>query len=227
MGLRLLELAGEQRIAANALDTAWVEMGKDGRAPHVTASRVKFARSAFDKRMEYRSASFKSSRGAGHRLPRFLPAGLEEGRRHRRRVHVRRAPMPERRADGALGSDQAGTLKAAYRGRGGGLTRPKLRQPAYSWIPGGRAFESLWLCDQPRRPRGRCPSLERCKIAQWSGLEQNVHLSSREPVFGRLGRSGFVLVVEPAQRRPTPDEPQQRLLSPGGQKCDGFAQERP
>ena len=41
MGLRLLELAGEQRIAAQEINTEWVEWGKDGRAlavePHVTA----------------------------------------------------------------------------------------------------------------------------------------------------------------------------------------------
>jgi hypothetical protein len=62
MGLRLLEIAGEQRIAAQALDTTWVEWGKDGRAlavePHVTRGRVKFARSAFDKRMDYRGAVY-------------------------------------------------------------------------------------------------------------------------------------------------------------------------
>jgi hypothetical protein len=62
MGLRLLEIAGEQRIAAQAIDTEWVEWGKDGRAlavePHVTRGRVKFARSAFDKRMDYRGAVF-------------------------------------------------------------------------------------------------------------------------------------------------------------------------
>ena len=43
MGLRLLELAGEQRIAAQEINTEWVEWGKDGRAlaiePHVTAGR--------------------------------------------------------------------------------------------------------------------------------------------------------------------------------------------
>ena len=48
MGLRLLELAGEQRIVANEIKTEWVEWGKDGRAlavePHVTAGRVKFAK---------------------------------------------------------------------------------------------------------------------------------------------------------------------------------------
>jgi len=62
MGLRLLEIAGEQRIAARELDTQWVEWGKDGRAlavePHVTAGRVRFARSAFDKRMDYRGALY-------------------------------------------------------------------------------------------------------------------------------------------------------------------------
>ena len=62
MGLRLLELAGEQRIAAQEINTEWVEWGKDGRAlaiePHVTAGRVKFARSAYDKRMEYKGAVY-------------------------------------------------------------------------------------------------------------------------------------------------------------------------
>ena len=62
MGLRLLELAGEQRIAAQEVNTEWVEWGKDGRAlavePHVTAGRVKFARSAYDKRMEYKGAVY-------------------------------------------------------------------------------------------------------------------------------------------------------------------------
>jgi len=62
MGLRLLELAGEQHIAANALDTSWVEWGKDGRAlaiePHVTAGRVRFSKHAYDKRMEYKGAVY-------------------------------------------------------------------------------------------------------------------------------------------------------------------------
>ena len=62
MGLRLLELAGEQRIVATALNTEWVEWGKDGRAlavePHVTNGRVRFARSAYDKRMDYRGAAY-------------------------------------------------------------------------------------------------------------------------------------------------------------------------
>jgi hypothetical protein len=62
MGLRLLEIAGEQRIAAQEISSEWVEWGKDGRAlvvePHVTQGRVKFARSAFDKRMEYRGAAY-------------------------------------------------------------------------------------------------------------------------------------------------------------------------
>ena len=62
MGLRLLELAGEQRIAAQEVNTEWVEWGKDGRAlavePHVTAGRVRFARSAYDKRMEYKGAVY-------------------------------------------------------------------------------------------------------------------------------------------------------------------------
>ena len=62
MGLRLLELAGEQRIAAQEINTEWVEWGKDGRAlavePHVTAGRVRFARSAYDKRMEYKGAVY-------------------------------------------------------------------------------------------------------------------------------------------------------------------------
>jgi hypothetical protein len=62
MGLRLLELAGEQRIVASALKTDWVELGKDGRAlavePHVTAGRVKFARSTYDKRQDYRGAVY-------------------------------------------------------------------------------------------------------------------------------------------------------------------------
>ena len=62
MGLRLLEIAGEQRIAAREINTEWVEWGKDGRAlaiePHVTRGRVKFGTSAFDKRMEYRGAVY-------------------------------------------------------------------------------------------------------------------------------------------------------------------------
>ena len=62
MGLRLLELAGEQRIPARELDTTWVEWGKDGRAlavePHVTRGRVKFVKYAYDKRMEYRGAVY-------------------------------------------------------------------------------------------------------------------------------------------------------------------------
>ena len=60
MGLRLLELAGEQRISATALPTDWVELGKDGRAlmvePHVSAGRVKLSRTAYGKQMEYRGA---------------------------------------------------------------------------------------------------------------------------------------------------------------------------
>jgi len=62
MGLRLLEICAEQGIPARELDTAWVEVGKDGRAlavePHVTRGRVRFARSAFDKRMDYRGALY-------------------------------------------------------------------------------------------------------------------------------------------------------------------------
>jgi hypothetical protein len=62
MGLRLLEIAGEQRIAARELDTQWVEWGKDGRAlavePHVTNGRVRFGRSAYEKRIEYRGAVY-------------------------------------------------------------------------------------------------------------------------------------------------------------------------
>ena len=62
MGLRLVEIAAEQRIAAHELDTQWVEWGKDGRAlacePHVTADRVRFARTAYDKRAEYRGAVY-------------------------------------------------------------------------------------------------------------------------------------------------------------------------
>ena len=62
MGLRLLEVAGEQRIAAQEIKTEWVEWGKDGRAlavePHVTKGRVKFAKTAYDKRMEYRGAAY-------------------------------------------------------------------------------------------------------------------------------------------------------------------------
>ena len=60
MGLRLLELAGEQRIAAQALPTDWVEAGKDQRAlmaePHIRAGRVKLAKTAYDKRMEFKGA---------------------------------------------------------------------------------------------------------------------------------------------------------------------------
>jgi hypothetical protein len=62
MGLRLLEVAAEQRIAAQEIKTEWVEWGKDGRAlavePHVTKGRVKFAKTAYDKRMEYRGAMY-------------------------------------------------------------------------------------------------------------------------------------------------------------------------
>ena len=50
MGLRLLELAADQRIAATALPTDWVELGKDGRAlmaePHILGGRVKLAKTA-------------------------------------------------------------------------------------------------------------------------------------------------------------------------------------
>ena len=60
MGLRLLELAGEQRIPAMALPTDWVELGKDGRAlmaePHILGGRVKLAKTAYDKRMEFKGA---------------------------------------------------------------------------------------------------------------------------------------------------------------------------
>jgi hypothetical protein len=46
--LRLLELAGEQRLPATALPTDWVELGKDGRAlmaePHILGGRVKLAK---------------------------------------------------------------------------------------------------------------------------------------------------------------------------------------
>ena len=70
MGLRLLELAGEQRIAAQEVNTEWVEWGKDGRAlaiePHVTAGRVKFARPAYDKRMEYKRRNLQPCLGADH-----------------------------------------------------------------------------------------------------------------------------------------------------------------
>ena len=60
MGLRLLELASEQRIPATALPTDWVELGKDGRAlmaePHILGGRVKLAKTAYDKRMEFKGA---------------------------------------------------------------------------------------------------------------------------------------------------------------------------
>jgi hypothetical protein len=60
MGLRLLELAGEHRIPATALPTDWVELGKDGRAlmaePHILGGRVKLAKTAYDKRMEFKGA---------------------------------------------------------------------------------------------------------------------------------------------------------------------------
>ena len=62
MGLRLLEVAGEQRIQAAALQNDWVMAGKDQRAlmiePHVSAGRVKFARTAYLKQMEYKGALF-------------------------------------------------------------------------------------------------------------------------------------------------------------------------
>ncbi len=62
MGLRLSEVAGAQRIAAQEIKTEWVEWGKDGRAlavePHVTKGRVKFAKTTYDKRMEYRGAAY-------------------------------------------------------------------------------------------------------------------------------------------------------------------------
>jgi hypothetical protein len=60
MGLRLLELAADQRIPATALPTDWVELGKDGRAlmaaPHILGGRVKLAKTAYDKRMEFKGA---------------------------------------------------------------------------------------------------------------------------------------------------------------------------
>jgi hypothetical protein len=60
MGLRLLELASEQRIPATALPTDWVELGKDGRAlmaePHILGGRVKLAKTAYDKRLEFKGA---------------------------------------------------------------------------------------------------------------------------------------------------------------------------
>ena len=60
LGLRLLELAGEQHIPATALPTDWVEAGKDQRAlmaePHIRAGRVKLAKTAYDKRMEFKGA---------------------------------------------------------------------------------------------------------------------------------------------------------------------------
>jgi hypothetical protein len=60
MGLRLLELAGQQGIKAEALLTDWVEVGKDGRAlmvePHVSAGRVRLSKAAYAKQMEYRGA---------------------------------------------------------------------------------------------------------------------------------------------------------------------------
>ena len=62
MGLRLLEVAGEQRIRATALQNDWVEWGKDQRAlacePHVSSGRVKFSRTAYTKQMEYKGALF-------------------------------------------------------------------------------------------------------------------------------------------------------------------------
>jgi hypothetical protein len=62
MGLRLLELAADQRIAATALPTDWVELGKDGRAlmaePHILGGRVKLAKTAYDKRMEFKGAVY-------------------------------------------------------------------------------------------------------------------------------------------------------------------------
>ena len=62
MGLRLLEVAGEQRIQAAALLNDWVMAGKDQRAlmiePHVSAGRVKFASTAYLKQMEYKGALY-------------------------------------------------------------------------------------------------------------------------------------------------------------------------
>jgi hypothetical protein len=62
MGLRLLEVAGEQRIQAAELPNDWVMAGKDQRAlmiePHVSAGRVKFARTAYSKQMEFKGAIY-------------------------------------------------------------------------------------------------------------------------------------------------------------------------
>ncbi len=62
MGLRLLEVAGEQRIQATASQNDWVMAGKDQRAlmiePHVGAGRVKFAKTAYTKQMEYKGAFY-------------------------------------------------------------------------------------------------------------------------------------------------------------------------
>jgi hypothetical protein len=60
MGLRLLELASDQRIPTTALPTDWVEAGKDQRAlmaePRICAGRVRLAKTAYDKRMEFKGA---------------------------------------------------------------------------------------------------------------------------------------------------------------------------
>ena len=47
-------------LPATALPTDWVELGKDGRAlmaePHILGGRVKLAKTAYDKRMEFKGA---------------------------------------------------------------------------------------------------------------------------------------------------------------------------
>jgi hypothetical protein len=62
MGLRLLEVAGEQRIQAAALPSDWVMAGKDQRAlmiePHVSGGRVKLSKTAYLKQMEYKGALY-------------------------------------------------------------------------------------------------------------------------------------------------------------------------
>ena len=115
MGLRLLEVAGEQRIAAQEIKTEWVEWGKDGRAlavePHVTKGRVKFAKTAYDKRMEYRGAAYN------HALAQITGFRVFDKKAAKRADDLadafmyRRASVLGRRASGTMGPDPAGGVK--------------------------------------------------------------------------------------------------------------------
>jgi hypothetical protein len=112
MGLRLLELAGEQRIPAAALQTDWVEVDKDGRAlmvePHVSAGRVKLSRTAYEKRMEFRGAVHNHLLAQVTGFRTFDKKSRETRGRSRRWVCLRGASVRRRRPDPALGRAQAG-----------------------------------------------------------------------------------------------------------------------